>query len=78
MLLSAAELKSSRQFWDSLSIEKEVGDGKRICDAALTTKDSLKTFLWSGLENISKGTNGKYKHVLHFDGKVCAMLAFFP
>lgn len=56
------------QFWTHLSLEKEVQEGKGLVDACKAA--GVKLFVWSGLEDVTKVSKGKYTHVLHFDGKV--------
>jgi hypothetical protein len=51
--------------------EKELSDGKTLINAIKSTP-SVKTFLWSGIESVSKISHGKYTHVEHFDTKVCS------
>nr|XP_042115568.1 nmrA-like family domain-containing protein 1 [Peromyscus maniculatus bairdii] len=53
-------------FWDHLSKEKEVCQGKLVADAA--KRLGLKHVVYSGLENVDRLSGGKLK-VLHFDGK---------
>lgn len=55
-------------FWSSLSLDKEVADGKRIVDAV--KKSNVGLFLWSALENVTKVSGGKITGVEHFDSKV--------
>ncbi|XP_057621950.1 nmrA-like family domain-containing protein 1 isoform X2 [Chionomys nivalis] len=53
-------------FWDHLSKEKEVCQGKLVADIA--KRLGLKHVVYSGLENVDRLSGGKLK-VLHFDGK---------
>ncbi|KAJ9107079.1 hypothetical protein QFC20_003804 [Naganishia adeliensis] len=54
-------------FWEH-GAEKEISDGKILINAIKSTP-SIKTFLWSGIESVSKISQGKYTHVQHFDTK---------
>ncbi|EJD43448.1 NAD(P)-binding protein [Auricularia subglabra TFB-10046 SS5] len=54
-------------FWEHVDPARETAEGKLIVDAAKAA--GAKLFIWSGLEDIAKGTSGKYKHVYHFDSK---------
>ncbi|KAG8883561.1 hypothetical protein FRB98_003059 [Tulasnella sp. 332] len=47
--------------------EREVSEGQMFVDAAKAAKVEL--FVWSGLENFSEVSGGKYIHADHFDGK---------
>ncbi|XP_007519858.1 nmrA-like family domain-containing protein 1 [Erinaceus europaeus] len=53
-------------FWDHLSKEKEVCQGKMVADAA--KRLGLKHVVYSGLENVKRLSGGKLE-VPHFDGK---------
>lgn len=53
-------------FWDHLSKEKEVCQGKLVAD--LAKRLGLRHVVYSGLENVDRLSGGKLK-VLHFDGK---------
>ena len=68
-------------FWDPEIIGKditlEVKQGKILADAAKENKVSW--LLWSSLPNVTKQSNGKFKHVDHFSGKLSSWyLLFFP
>ncbi|CAO3657696.1 unnamed protein product [Umbelopsis ramanniana] len=58
-------------FWDPEIVGKditlEVKQGKILADAAKENKVSW--LLWSSLPNVTKQSNGKFKHVDHFSGK---------
>ncbi|KAK4552505.1 hypothetical protein LTR86_010349 [Recurvomyces mirabilis] len=54
-------------FWSHLSKEREVQQGKNIFEACKTA--GVKHFVFSDLANAEKLSNGKLKHVDHFDGK---------
>jgi len=47
--------------------EREVAEGKMFADAAKAAK--LELLVWSGLENYTELSGGKYTHVEYFDGK---------
>ncbi|XP_012605257.1 nmrA-like family domain-containing protein 1 [Microcebus murinus] len=53
-------------FWDDLSIKKEVCQGKMVAQVA--KRLGLKHVVYSGLENVKRLTGGKLE-VPHFDGK---------
>ncbi|XP_033023607.1 nmrA-like family domain-containing protein 1 [Lacerta agilis] len=53
-------------FWDHLSKEREVAQGKRVAD--LAKRLALGYVVYSGLENVKKLTEGQLE-VPHFDGK---------
>ncbi|XP_008821843.1 nmrA-like family domain-containing protein 1 isoform X2 [Nannospalax galili] len=53
-------------FWDHLSKEKEVCQGKLVADVA--KRLGLKHVVYSGLENVQQLSGGKLQ-VPHFDGK---------
>ncbi|KDN45264.1 NmrA family transcriptional regulator [Tilletiaria anomala UBC 951] len=54
-------------FWQHLDKAQEIEDGKRQAQAA---KDAgVQHFIWSTLDNVAAGSQGKYTHVDHFDGK---------
>ncbi|KAF7299437.1 NmrA domain-containing protein [Mycena indigotica] len=54
-------------FWEHLNMEREVAEGKLLIDAAKAV--GARGIVWSGLPSVSKASNGKYTHVVHFDGK---------
>ncbi|KAJ7166087.1 NAD(P)-binding protein [Mycena filopes] len=54
-------------FWEHLSMEKEISEGKLLVDAANAA--GVKGIIWSGLMPVNKLSGGKYAHVLHFDSK---------
>ena len=54
-------------FWETLSKDIEVQQGKNIADTSL--KNGVKHLVWSSLPHVSEMTKGTLKHVLHFDGK---------
>lgn len=54
-------------FWGHLNKEREIAEGKMILDAAAAAKPKL--IIWSGLEDFTALSGGKYPNVDHFDGK---------
>lgn len=54
-------------FWASKSRDVEVKQGKNAADAAKQAR--VKHVIFSSLENVTKNSNGRLKHVVHFDGK---------
>ncbi|KAM0257778.1 hypothetical protein ACHAPA_011574 [Fusarium lateritium] len=54
-------------YWESLSIDTEIQQGKNIVDAA--KEASVSHFIFSSLLDVKKVTDGKLPHVYHFDGK---------
>ncbi|KAG8859536.1 hypothetical protein FRB96_004420 [Tulasnella sp. 330] len=54
-------------FWEHMQTDREVAEGKLLVDAAAHAK--VKLLVWSGLESMAKASNGKYKNVVHFEGK---------
>ncbi|XP_009986917.1 PREDICTED: nmrA-like family domain-containing protein 1, partial [Tauraco erythrolophus] len=53
-------------FWDHLSKEREIAQGKRLAD--LSKRLGLRHVVYSGLENVKKLTGGQLE-VPHFDSK---------
>lgn len=47
-------------------LSQEVSEGKMFVDAAKLAK--IELLVWSGLENFSEVSSGKYTHADHFDG----------
>ncbi|KZW02472.1 NAD(P)-binding protein [Exidia glandulosa HHB12029] len=54
-------------YWQHMSPEREIAEGKLMIDAAVDV--GAKLFIWSGLEHVTKNSGGKYSHVVHFDSK---------
>jgi putative NADH-flavin reductase len=54
-------------YWSILDKEKETSQGKAIVDACKSS--GVKHLVWSSLPNVTKLSNGKYRHVAHFDAK---------
>ncbi|KAG8849969.1 hypothetical protein FRB96_000574 [Tulasnella sp. 330] len=53
-------------YWEHMTKDREVAEGKMLIDAANAAK--VRLIAWSGLSSIVKNTNGKYR-APHFDGK---------
>jgi len=54
-------------FWEKMSEEVEVQQGKNIADACKAA--GVERFVWSSLPDVSRETHGKLTTVKHFDGK---------
>ncbi len=54
-------------FWESLSEDLEVSQGKAVADAS--KKAGVKHLIFSSLLNITEASGGKLRHVKHFDSK---------
>ncbi|EJD39212.1 NmrA-like protein [Auricularia subglabra TFB-10046 SS5] len=54
-------------FWEHTDPAREIAQGKLMVDAAKAAGAQL--LVWSGLEDVARGTGGKYTHLYHFDGK---------
>lgn len=54
-------------FWSILDKEREIRQGKNIFEAA--KENGVQHFVWSALPYAEKLTEGKLKHVDHFDSK---------
>ncbi|KAG9001757.1 hypothetical protein FRB94_013689 [Tulasnella sp. JGI-2019a] len=54
-------------FWEHQDMEREIAEGKMMVNAAKAA--NVRLLVWSGLEDFSKVSGGKYTHVQHFDGK---------
>ncbi|KAM0755446.1 NmrA-domain-containing protein, partial [Meredithblackwellia eburnea MCA 4105] len=54
-------------FFETMDKDKEAEQGKRLVDAAKAAQ--VKLLVWSGLEDITKASHGKYPHVAFFDSK---------
>lgn len=54
-------------YWESMSSDKEVQQGKNIVDASV--KEGVKHLVWSSLPNAALVSGGQLVHVQHFDGK---------
>ncbi|KAM0262142.1 hypothetical protein ACHAQJ_001885 [Trichoderma viride] len=54
-------------FWESMSADIEVSQGKAVVDAS---KDAgVKHIIFSSLINVTKASNGRLPNISHFDGK---------
>ena len=49
---------------------EEIRKGKALVDAACTTLDTLKHFVFSSLPSPDRISNHKYSDLLHYEGKV--------
>ncbi|KXG48288.1 uncharacterized protein PGRI_021580 [Penicillium griseofulvum] len=54
-------------YWETLSIEAEIQQGRNLVDAA--KESAISHFIWSSLLNVKELTRGKLTHVYQFDGK---------
>ncbi|CRK37443.1 hypothetical protein BN1708_001465 [Verticillium longisporum] len=55
-------------YWETLSMDTEIQQGKNLVDAA--KESAVSHFIWSSLRNVKKlVTQGKLAHVHQFDGK---------
>ncbi|KAL1724142.1 hypothetical protein EV715DRAFT_244550 [Schizophyllum commune] len=54
-------------FWDSMSEDKEITQGKNIADVC--KEENVQHLVWSSLLNVTKLTNGVLSEVHHFDSK---------
>ncbi|KAL1879324.1 hypothetical protein VTK73DRAFT_7161 [Phialemonium thermophilum] len=63
----ATEVFAVTNYWESLSIDVEIQQGKNLVDAAKEAR--VEHFIWSSLPNITKLSNGELSNVYHFDGK---------
>jgi uncharacterized protein YbjT (DUF2867 family) len=54
-------------FWESMSRETEVAQGKAVTDAC--KEAGVKHIVFSSLRNVTEITNGRLPNVSHFDGK---------
>lgn len=54
-------------YWESMSRETEVGQGKMVTDACKAA--GVKHIIFSSLVDVTEVTKGRLSHVAHFDGK---------
>lgn len=54
-------------YWESMSREKEVAQGKAVTDASKAA--GVKHLIFSSLIDVTAATNGRLPNVAHFDGK---------
>lgn len=54
-------------FWETMSTEKEMAQGKSVADASKAA--GVKHIIFSSLINVTKASQGRFVHVQHFDGK---------
>lgn len=68
----AAAIKGSHtvflvtNFWETAKVEVELAQGHNIADAA--KEAGVSHLIFSSLIDVNKTTNGRLKHVTHFDG----------
>ncbi|KAI9748552.1 MAG: hypothetical protein M1815_003149 [Lichina confinis] len=54
-------------YWESMSADKEIQQGKNVVDVA--KESGVQHLVFSTLLNVTEITNGKLPHVYHFDSK---------
>lgn len=54
-------------FWETMSANPEILQGKIVTDACKTA--GVKHLIFSSLINAAKATNGRLVNIMHFDGK---------
>ena len=54
-------------FWESLDDKLEIQQGKNVADACKAA--GVQHLIFSSLIHVAKSTDGRLKHVRHFDGK---------
>lgn len=54
-------------FWETMSKDTEVAQGKAVTDAC--KQAGVKHLIFSSLRNVTEITNGRLPNVSHFDGK---------
>lgn len=54
-------------FWETMSRDTEVAQGKAVTDAS--KKAGVKHLIFSSLRNVTEISNGRLPNVSHFDGK---------
>jgi len=54
-------------FWESMSADKEIAQGKAVTDASKAA--GVQRIIFSSLINVTDVSGGKLSHVSHFDGK---------
>ena len=54
-------------FWESMSADKEIAQGKAVTDASKAS--GVQRMIFSSLINVTEASRGKLPHVSHFDGK---------
>ena len=54
-------------FWESLSADTEIAQGKAVADAAKAA--GVQHLIFSSLINTSEASKGRLSHISHFDGK---------
>ncbi|KUM66029.1 hypothetical protein ACN42_g1014 [Penicillium freii] len=54
-------------YWETMSMEVEIQQGRNLVDAA--KESAVSHFIWSSLLNVKELTHGKFTHAYQFDGK---------
>ncbi|KAJ6488348.1 hypothetical protein DFH09DRAFT_1377681 [Mycena vulgaris] len=54
-------------FWEHVNANREIAEGKLLIDAAKA--GGVSRIVWSGLLSVTELSEGRYKHVYHFDSK---------
>lgn len=54
-------------FWETMSKETEIAQGKAVADASKAA--GVKHLIFSSLINVTEATQGRLVHVKHFDSK---------
>lgn len=54
-------------FWESMSAETEIQQGKAVCDACKAV--GVQHLIFSSLINTTKASKGRLPNIAHFDGK---------
>ncbi|RFU35530.1 hypothetical protein B7463_g804, partial [Scytalidium lignicola] len=54
-------------FWESMSKDKEVSQGKNVTDASKAV--GVEHLIFSSLLNTTEASQGRLSHIVHFDGK---------
>lgn len=54
-------------FWESMSADIEISQGKAVADASKAA--GVKHLIFSSLINTSEASGGRLSHISHFDGK---------
>lgn len=54
-------------FWESMSADVEISQGKAVVDASKAA--GVQHIIFSSLINVTKASSGRLPNILHFDGK---------
>jgi len=60
-------LSRMTNFWEHLSAEKEIAEGKAVADACKAA--GVQHLIFSSLINTTEASKGKLPNIAHFDGK---------